>query len=147
MSGFGERFGSYRASKGMLFGCCAATAIATMIVGFTWGGWVTGGSAEERAELASEIAVAELAAGICFNRFMASPNARTELVALKEESSYRRDDMLADGGWTTFAGREGPVEGAGEICADLLAEAELPEEGPVAAVDAQLVATPEPVIN
>ena len=66
MPSISEKFRDFRASKAVLFWSCAGCIIATMVVGFTWGGWVTGGSAQERADEAAEQAVAELAADICF---------------------------------------------------------------------------------
>ena len=46
-----QRFQQYRASKAALFWACAGSAIVATIVGFSWGGWVTGGSAREMAEM------------------------------------------------------------------------------------------------
>lgn len=140
-----EKFSNFQASKAVLFWSCAACVVATMVVGFTWGGWVTGGSAQERAEAASEQAVAQLAAEICVNRYLAAPDARASLVALTEESSFRRDGVLEDGGWVTFAGREDPIDGAAEICADRLAEVDvttLPEAIPMAEAAVPLAETP-----
>ena len=133
----GDNFRDFKASKMTLFWSCAACAVATMVVGFTWGGWVTGGSAQERADTAAEQAVAQLAADICIKRYLASPDVRVNLTALNEESSYRRDGLLEEGGWVTFADREEPIDGAAELCADRLAEVDLSSlpETPVAAVE------------
>jgi hypothetical protein len=125
MSSMSEKFRDFRASKGTLFWSCAGCIVATMIIGFTWGGWTTAGSAAERAEEAAEQAVAQLAADICVNRYLASPDVRTHLTAFNEESVYRRDGLIEDGGWVTFAGMEDPVDGAAELCADQLAEVDM----------------------
>jgi hypothetical protein len=139
-----EKFSNFQASKAVLFWSCAACVVATMVVGFTWGGWVTGGAAQERAEAASEQAVAQLAADICFSRYLAAPDARASLVALTEESSFRRSGVLEDGGWVTFAGRENPIDGAANLCARQLAEVDattLPQASPVAETAAPLAET------
>jgi len=125
MSSIAEKFRDFRAGKAVLFWSCAGCVIATMVVGFTWGGWVTGGSAQQRADAAAEQAVAQLAADICFKRYLASPDARVNLTALTEESSYRRGGVIEDGGWVTLADREDPVDGAAKLCADRLAEVDL----------------------
>jgi hypothetical protein len=122
----GQRFAEYRPSKTVWFWSTLACMVLTVIVGFTWGGWVSGGSAKERAETAAESAVAKLAADICAFRFLAAPDVATQLSALKDEASYERDDMIVDGGWVTFAGAKEPVHGAAQLCADHLAEVELP---------------------
>ena len=46
----------YRATKATLFWSCAACIVATVVVGFTWGGWVTGGTARSMAQNAAESA-------------------------------------------------------------------------------------------
>ena len=130
-----EKFSSYQPSKTIWFWSTAATAALTMFVGFTWGGWVTGGAAADRAETAAAGAVAELAADICVERFLAAGDAQIQLTALREESSFRRNGFVEDGGWVTFAGAEKPVKGAGKLCADLLMDAEVPTAAvPVAEV-------------
>ncbi len=128
MSVIKEKFDGFKASKTVLVWSCLGTAVLTMVVGFTWGGWVTGGSAQQRADDAARQATASLAADLCFDNFMAAPNARTQLMALKDESSYQRDNFVEDGGWTTLGGQDKPVSGAAGLCADRLAEAELPME-------------------
>ena len=85
-----------------------------------------GGTAQERVDAAGERAAAELAASICVHRFLAAPDAGAKLAELKKESRWSRDDLVQDAGWTTFAAAEEPVDGAAELCAEKLAEAELP---------------------
>lgn len=130
-----DKIAGYQPSKTVWFWSTAATAAVTMFVGFTWAGWVTGGTATDRADTAAAGAVAELAADICVERFLAAEDASLQLAALREESSYRRNGFVEDGGWVTFAGAEKPIKGAGKLCADLLMDAELPAaELPVVAV-------------
>lgn len=130
-----KKWENFRPSKALWFWSCAGAAVLTIIVGFTWGGWVTGGSAEARAERAGEEAAAQLAASICVHRFMAAPDAGVKLAELKDADSWGRDDLVEDAGWVTFASMEEPVDGAAEICADQLAEAELPAVAAAASAD------------
>ena len=135
---FGERLGQYRPTKTIWFWSTAACIVLTIILGFTWGGWVTGGAAADRAETAASEAVANLAADICANRFLAASDAAAQLGALKEASSYQRDDFIADGGWVTFANAKEPVDGAAELCAERLAEVELPATATAVAKEASV---------
>ena len=144
MPSISEKFRDFRASKAVLFWSCAGCIIATMVVGFTWGGWVTGGSAQERADEAAEQAVAELAADICFKRYLASPDVRVNLTALNEESSYRRSGVLEDGGWVTLADREDPIDGAAGLSAKRLAEVDLITLPATPVADAGAVAATAP---
>ena len=120
-----ESFENYTASKTVLFWSCATCVVLTMVVGFTWGGWVTGGTAKEQIATATEDARAQLAAAICVHRFVAAPDASAKLAALKEESSWKRESLIEEGGWVTFASMKEPVDGAADLCADELAEMEL----------------------
>jgi hypothetical protein len=99
--------------------------VLTVVVGFSWGGWVTGGTAASRAKDAAEDATAQLAANICAFRFLRAGDAATQLAALKKESSYSQKSAIEDGGWVTLAGAKEPVEGAAALCADQLAKADL----------------------
>jgi hypothetical protein len=120
-----QRFQDYRPSKTALFWSCAGCIVATLIVGFTWGGWVTGGSAQDMAEEAAEQARAEVAAAVCVEQFMAAADARLQLASLKENtSSWRQENFIEDGGWAVIADQE--YDGAAELCADKLVEMEPP---------------------
>lgn len=122
----GENWSAYRPSKAVWFWSCLGAAVLTMIVGFSWGGWTTNGTATKQAQAAGEQAAAQLAANICVKRFLAAPNAQAQLAELKKTDSWKRDSFVQDGGWVTFANMEKPVSGAAEICADQLASAEIP---------------------
>ena len=121
-----QTWNDYRPSKAVWFWSCVGAAVLTMIVGFTWGGWVTGGTARENVETATEDATAKLASSICAYRFLRGPEASAQLAALKEASSWERDSLIEDAGWVTFASMDSPVRGAADLCADQLASAELP---------------------
>ena len=54
-----RRWSDARPTKTVVFWSCVATMVVTMIVGFTWGGWVTGGTALKMAEASGEDAVAK----------------------------------------------------------------------------------------
>ena len=96
----------------------------SLIIGFSWGGWVTGGSAQTMAEQASDDAREQLVATICVDKFVSAPNAAENLAQLKEASSYQRDDFIEDGGWSTIAALTEQVSGAADLCAERLAAME-----------------------
>jgi hypothetical protein len=133
-----QRFEQYRASKAALFWACAGSAIVSTIVGFSWGGWVTGGTAREMAEESAALARQELAAVVCVDRFMAAPDAGGQLTALKEITSSRaQGKFVEDGGWaiivpasspTDYEARSDHREAAG-LCAEELAKREMATTG------------------
>ena len=133
-----QRFGDYEASKTVLFWACAGSVIAAIVVGFSWGGWVTGGTAREMAEESASQARQELAAVVCVDRFMAAPDASVQLTALQEiESPRAQGKFVEDGGWAIivpasdkpdYKARSDDRKAAG-LCAEELAKREMPAAG------------------
>ena len=70
----------------------AAGAVATMVVGFSWGGWSLGSTAEKIAKERSELAVIAALAPVCADKFRALPNAEARKVALSKVDSWKRAD-------------------------------------------------------
>lgn len=112
-----------------------AGAAALAIVGFAWGGWVTGGTAEEMVTEARENGRAELVATICVDRFLDESTVTANFATLKDKSKWQRGDYIEDGGWTTPIGFEKPVEGAADLCATQLADMDAPVKDDTAAAD------------
>lgn len=125
-TGIVHSFRNFQASKAQLFWSCAACVVAAVVIGFTWGGWVTGGTAKEMASTSAVGARAELAAAICVQHFASAPNAQAKLASLKEVASYMRSDMIEKDGWVTMVGSDKPVAGAAALCVRQLMDAPLP---------------------
>ncbi len=71
-------------------------AIAAIIIGFVWGGWVTGGTAGKMAAASAEQAIIQAFTPLCVAKAEQQPE---QLVPLKEESSWKRDDFVIKAGW------------------------------------------------
>jgi len=71
-------------------------AIAAIFVGFFWGGWVTGGTAGQMAVTSAEDAIVLAFTPLCVAKAEQEPD---QLVLLKEESSWQRDDFVVEAGW------------------------------------------------
>ena len=139
MASLSHRFEDYQPSKTALFWACAGCIAATMILGFTWGGWVTGGTAEEMVEEAAEQARAEVAAAVCVEKFMEAGDARPQLASLKEIGrSWDREDFIEEGGWAMVGDQE--YDDAAELCAEKLMEMELPPAQEAATTESGTVA-------
>jgi hypothetical protein len=143
-----QRFQQYRASKTALFWACAGSVIVATIVGFSWGGWTTGGSAREMAEDSAAQARQELAAVVCVERFMAAPDANAQLAELQElTSSYQQGKFVADGGWAIIVPASSPTDyttrtddrKAAGLCAAELAKREISTPETAALVDDEAV--------
>ena len=118
-----RRWDEYQPSKTMLFWACAATAVATMIIGFGWGGWVTGGGSRTMAAAAAQEAHGELASAICVEKFMAAPDSAVRLVELRAiPDTYKKRQFIESGGWATLPGQTSANTHDAEGCAASLAK-------------------------
>ena len=100
-----------------LVGGIAIGAIALLIVVF-WTGWVvTSSKAELQGKDMAKAAVIETLTPICVEQFAQDPNKAERLEALKEKSSYQRDNYVEEVGWATMPAAESPVRGVADACA------------------------------
>lgn len=118
-----KRVEKFRATKTQIFWACAACAVATIFVGFHWGGWVTGASARDLTTKAATDARADLAAAFCVHQFANDPGANAQLAALKGTEYWKRNEFIEKGGWVTVPGVDKAVAGAAELCAQHLMDA------------------------
>ena len=120
----GNDWSEYRPSKTLWFWSLVGACAMTIVVGFAWAGWWTAGGASKMSELAARNARAELVSQLCVHRFVSSPDAAKQLAALKEKSTWERDDFVKQGGWTRIAGIDEAIPNAAEDCASKLVEIE-----------------------
>ena len=98
-------------------------AIALAIVGFSWGGWVTGSTANELANKRADSAVVTALTPICVENFLHAAGAATNLVALKKLSSnWEQGDFVGKGGWATRPGAVSSDYQLARACAETLAQ-------------------------
>jgi hypothetical protein len=81
-------------------------AIAISIFGFTWGGWVSGGTAEKLAEARADQAMIASLVPICVAQFQTqkAPDAKGRLAALKATESWQQSEYVMKNGWATMPG-------------------------------------------
>ena len=89
-------------------------AVVTMIIGFAWGGWTTGGTTQT---MTKEAVVASQAA-ICVAQFMKEPNHEKKLKELEEVSSWQRAEVIEKGGWDKMPGQGKAGYAVARACTD-----------------------------
>ena len=72
---FRERWRDARPTKTVVFWSWIGSVVLTMIIGFAWGGWVTGGTARSMAQTLAEEAIVKRLAPMCVVQF--NSNARS----------------------------------------------------------------------
>jgi hypothetical protein len=98
----------------------AAGAVATLVIGFGWGGWMLGGSAKELADNAATSAVVAAIAPICVDQFQRSADASVNLTTLKKTDSWQQAAYVEKGGWAAMPGSKAADSGVSQACAALL---------------------------
>ena len=118
----GQRWNAAQPTKTFLFWSCVVSIILTMIIGFAWGGWVTGGTAKRLAEEMTEKAVLDRLGPICVVQFNQDPEKDKKLEELKELNSWgsERGDFVKKQGWATIPGEKEPDSKVVDECIRLL---------------------------
>jgi hypothetical protein len=107
-------------ARSVLWGA-AAGAIALAIVGFSWGGWMTGGAAETLATNRAATAVVVALTPICVDRFRQAPDASANLAEMKKTTySWDQSRFVERGGWATMPGSTEPNSAVAKACAESL---------------------------
>lgn len=98
-----------------LFGA-AIGAIAVATVGFSWGGWMTGGAAETAASARSKADVVSALQPVCLRNAAADPDRVAKLETIRAASAYQRSAAVMAAGWATMPGETEPNRAVAEAC-------------------------------
>jgi len=102
----------------------AGGAAALAFVGFYFGGWVTGGKADELARQRADKAVVAVLAPICVDKFRQAKNADDNLGKLNAiRYSWEKGTYVSAGGWATMPGNSETNSAVAQACAELLTTA------------------------
>jgi len=106
-------------TKPALMGAVAG-AIALAVIGFTWGGWVSGGTVEKLVKDGSSKAVVTALAPICADNFKRAADSSSQLVELKKISSWQQAAFVEKAGWAKMPGSETIPTGMATACAEII---------------------------
>jgi hypothetical protein len=106
-------------TKPALLGAMAG-AVALAFYGFTWGGWVTGGSADKAAKQRAETAVVAALVPVCVANFNGATDVAIHAAALKKASSWDQGAYVEKGGWANMPGTTTVNSDLARACADAL---------------------------
>jgi hypothetical protein len=106
-------------SRKRLLQGAAVGAVATIVVGFYWGGWSLGSTAEKMAKERSELAVIAVLAPVCADKFRALPDAKAKTVALSKVYPWKRADEFPNE-FVTLPGETSPSSALVDACSTLL---------------------------
>ena len=81
----------------------ALGAVATMFVGFYWGGWMLGSTAKKLATDETRSAIVTIAAPACAEHFVNKANDE-KWAEYQKVDTWRRDTYIKDAGYATVVG-------------------------------------------
>ncbi len=105
-------------------------AVFVGVVGFTWGGWVTGGTANDRAMAMSRDDVVASMVPVCLDMARSDPSRADKMETIRDASTYQRRDAVMAAGWATVPGADAPDRDIAQACLaalDVDRSPELPE--------------------
>ena len=86
-------------SRARLLQGIAIGAVASMVIGFSWGGWMTGATANRLAAERADTAVVAALTPVCVENFLQNSDAKANLAVLRKISStWERGDYLQKDG-------------------------------------------------
>ena len=97
-------------------------AVATLVVGFNFAGWVLGSTAEKNATLRVNTALVQVYAPVCVERFKQQANVSVKWAELTKVESWRRDDYIKESGFATPPGSNSPNDPVAGACAEALSK-------------------------
>ena len=98
-----------------------AGSVLTMIVGFSYGGWTTSGTAARVAKQQVDTAVTAALVPLCIAQSKADRTVLKKMVELKTlTSSYDQREFVTKTGWATVPGSGDPNSDVAEACAAAL---------------------------
>jgi hypothetical protein len=95
-------------------------AVAAAVIGFSWGGWVTGSSATKQASVAAHDATVTALASICADRFRAQGDATVKIGELSKVSTWDRGGFIERSGFAVMPGSKTADSDVARACAESL---------------------------
>jgi hypothetical protein len=104
-----------RLMQGAFFGF-----LATVVIGFNWGGWTLGSTANKMAEKSAMTGAIAALAPICVDKFQHASGAAANLAELRKVSSWEQRNFVEKGGWATLPGTDLANSAVAQACANML---------------------------
>jgi hypothetical protein len=116
LTGLRQRWGKAKPTKATAFWIAVGAIVLTLVLGFTRGGWTTGGSATRMAETSANSAVIARLAPICVAQFNADSQRDVKFEELKALTSFKRVGFVEEQGWATMPGESTADKGVISEC-------------------------------
>ena len=111
-------------SRARLLQGIAIGAVASIVIGFSWGGWMTGSTANRLAAERADTAVVAALTPVCVDKFLQNSDAQANLAVIKKiPSNWEQAEYVQKGGWATQPGATSTDYHLARECAEKLTQA------------------------
>ena len=101
----------------------AIGAVASIVIGFSWGDWMTDSTANRLAAERADTAVVAALTPVCVEKFLQNSHAQANLVAIKKiPSNSEQGEYVRKGGWATLPGATSTDYRLARECAEKLTQ-------------------------
>ena len=101
----------------------AIGAVASIVIGFSWGDWMTDSTANRLAAERADTAVVAALTPVCVEKFLQNSDAQANLVAIKKiPSNSEQGEYVRKGGWATLPGATSTDYRLARECAEKLTQ-------------------------
>ena len=95
-------------------------AVIVGVVGFSWGGWVTGEGANKMASAMAHDNVIAALLPVCLDMSRTDTDRAAKLETIRGASTYQRRNAVMEAGWATMPGSESPNRDLAQACVTAL---------------------------
>jgi len=71
--------------------------LATVVIGFSWGGWTLGSTAKQMAVKETSAALVAVLAPMCADKFRSASDAALNMAEFTKVSSWQQDSLYSEG--------------------------------------------------
>ena len=93
-------------------------AVAVMIIGFGWGGWVLGSTSQQKADTMVADALVARLAPMCLEQFNKDAQKETKLKELTALNRWEREKYVEEQGWATMPFEKEADSKVAEVCVE-----------------------------
>jgi hypothetical protein len=91
-------------------------AVIVAVAGFSWGGWMTAGSARELANKTAHDRVVAALVPVCVEMSRVDTDRAAKLATIRAATSYQQRSALMEAGWATVPGSDEPDRDLAQAC-------------------------------
>jgi hypothetical protein len=95
-------------------------AIIVMIIGFGWGGWVLGSTAQKNADIMVTDALVARLVPMCVAQYNADAEKSKKFRELEKANRWEREEYIEKQGWATMPFEKEPDSRVAVMCVELI---------------------------